>query len=42
MTEDNRLKYYYCVTTTIYVLLHTKTTVKVFLFNRGSPDDTGG
>ena len=36
------LKNYYCVTTIIYVLLHTKTTVNVFRSNRGSPDDTGG
>jgi len=42
MTEDCRIKIYYCVTTTIYVFLHTKSTVIVFLFNRGRPDDTGG
>ena len=30
MTTDKRLKTYSCVATNIYVLLHTKTSVKVF------------
>ena len=42
MTEEKRFIIDYSLSTFIYVILHTKTTVKVFLFNRGRPDDTGG
>jgi len=42
MTTDKRLKNYYCVPMIIYVIVNTKTTVKVFRSNRGRPDDTGG
>ena len=41
-TGGNWLITFFPITTIIYVLLHTKTTVNVFLFNRGRPDDTGG
>jgi len=42
MATDKRLKIYSRLTTIIYVLLHTKTSVKAFLSNRGRPDGTGG
>ena len=42
MTTDKRLKTFIRITTNIYVLLHTKTSVKAFLSNRGRPDGTGG
>lgn len=42
MATDKRLKTYSCVSTNIYVLLHTITSVKVFRSNRGRPGGTGG
>ena len=42
MTRDKRLIIDSSLSTFIYVILHTKTTVKVFRSNRGRPDDTGG
>jgi len=41
-TRDKRLIIDYSLSTFIYVILHIKSTVNVFLFNRGRPDDTGG
>ena len=42
MTEEKRLIIDYSLSTFIYVIVNTKTTVKVFRSNRGRPDDTGG
>ena len=41
MTEDNRLKIYYCVTTTIYVFLHTNLSVQIFRSIRRLTEDSG-
>ena len=42
MTTDKGLKSFIAIAMHIYVLLHIKTSVKVFLSNRGRPDGTGG
>ena len=42
MATDKRLKTFFPITTNIYVLLHTNTSVKVFRSNRGRPGGTGG
>jgi len=41
-TRDKRLIIDYSLSTFIYVIVNTKTSIKVFRSNRGRPDDTGG